>query len=105
MQATAWCIRARARSSTAWASPGPGTDAVAWLGPEEWSAQIPHDPTDPEIFRPYKKSNKPVFFGHYWRSGTPRPLAPNLACLDYSVAREGGQLVAYRWAGEKILDT
>lgn len=77
----------------------------AFLGPEEWSAQIPHDPIDSEIFRPYDQSNKPVFFGHYWRSGTPRPLAPNLACLDYSVAREGGQLVAYRWAGEKILDS
>jgi hypothetical protein len=30
----------------------------------------------------------------------PVPLAPNIACLDYSVAQLGGKLVAYRWDGE-----
>ncbi len=49
------------------------------------------------------------FFGHYWipadtapaplphRSRTGRP------CLDYSIAKAGGNLVAYRWNGEKTL--
>jgi hypothetical protein len=41
--------------------------------------------------------------GHYWLSGKPEPLADNIACLDYSVARPGGKLVAYRWNGEQKL--
>lgn len=32
-------------------------------------------------------------------AGVPEPLAPNIACLDYSVAKPGGKLVAYRWSG------
>ena len=35
----------------------------------------------------------------------PQVLAPNVACLDYSVAaKSGGMLVAYRWDGEQRLD-
>ncbi len=46
----------------------------------------------------------PVFFGHYWLTDpTPAPLAPNVACLDYSVAR-GGFLCAYRHDGAPTLD-
>ena len=45
----------------------------------------------------------PVFFGHYWFTGEPRPLTETVACLDYSVAR-GGQLACYRWDGERVLD-
>ncbi len=41
----------------------------------------------------------PVFFGHYWLTGTPAPLSPVTACLDYSVAK-GGPLCAYRYDGE-----
>jgi|LakMenEpi03Aug12_release.lakeMendotaPanAssembly.Ray.scaffolds.fasta_scaffold452845_3 hypothetical protein len=33
---------------------------------------------------------------------TPKPLAANFACTDYSVAK-GEKLVAYRWDGEPIL--
>lgn len=40
--------------------------------------------------------------GHYWLEGTPMPLADNIACVDYSVAKNG-KLVAYRWDGETIL--
>ena len=36
-----------------------------------------------------------LFVGHYWCRGTPGPLRPNLACLDYSAVRRG-KLVAYR---------
>ena len=46
---------------------------------------------------------KPVFFGHYWLSGTPELLSAKVACVDYSVAK-GGRLVAYRWDGEPTLD-
>lgn len=52
---------------------------------------------------PYSSSEPPVFFGHYWlKSIRPTALGPNVACVDYSVAR-GGDLCAYRWSGERIL--
>jgi len=47
---------------------------------------------------------KPVFFGHYWMTGQPRIQASNVACLDYSVAK-GGDLAAYQWGGEPVLDS
>jgi hypothetical protein len=52
---------------------------------------------------PYPPADKPVFVGHYWlRTLRPAPLAGNVACLDYSVAK-GGFLCAYRWDGEQKL--
>jgi hypothetical protein len=38
--------------------------------------------------------------GHYWLppSHPKAPLAANVACVDFSVAK-GGPLVAYRWDG------
>jgi len=50
----------------------------------------------------YPVECKPVFLGHYWFKGEPKRLAPNVACLDYSVAK-GGKLVAYRWSREQVL--
>lgn len=52
---------------------------------------------------PYPPQERPVFFGHYWLSAErPSPLAGNVACLDYSVAK-AGLLCAYRWSGEPRL--
>lgn len=54
---------------------------------------------------PYPDSDPPVFFGHYWLradNAPPQPLARNVACVDYSVAK-GGMLCAYRWDGETEL--
>ena len=54
--------------------------------------------------RPYPSGAPPVFFGHYWlEASAPSPLAPNVVCLDYSVAK-GGFLCAYRWPGEGAID-
>jgi len=50
----------------------------------------------------YRNDEPPCFIGHYWLDGEPEPLANNVACLDYSVAKKG-KLVSYRWSGEKIL--
>lgn len=50
----------------------------------------------------YSADQPPCFVGHYWLDGELEPLAPNVACLDYSVAKEG-KLVAYRWSGERVL--
>jgi hypothetical protein len=57
----------------------------------------------PQGIPKYDASDKPCFIGHYWLSGDPEPLAPNVACLDYSVAKNG-KLVAYRWSGEAVLE-
>ena len=51
----------------------------------------------------YSASEPPCFIGHYWLDGEPAPLASNVACLDYSVAKKG-KLVAYRWDGEQLLE-
>jgi hypothetical protein len=53
-------------------------------------------------FESYPSGDKPVFFGHYWLSGLPQLLKPNVCCLDYSVAKDG-YLTAYRFNGEQIL--
>lgn len=54
--------------------------------------------------RPYPPDAPPVFFGHYWmKADTPLHLADNVACLDFSVAKDG-YLCAYRWDGEQNLD-
>lgn len=47
----------------------------------------------------YAEDAPPVFIGHYWLDGEPEPLADNVACVDYSAAKAGKQLVAYRWDG------
>jgi hypothetical protein len=57
----------------------------------------------PAEFRFGYGADKPVFFGHYWMRGPQQPLAPQVACVDYSVGK-GGPLVAYRWRGEHDLD-
>lgn len=50
----------------------------------------------------YSDEAKPVFFGHYWLKGRPKPQKPNVACLDYSAVKYG-RLAAYCWDGESML--
>lgn len=78
-----------------------GTYQDAYLGSEDVREQLPNAPLNSD-FGKYPSYAPPVFVGHYWMQGEPAPLAPNVACLDYSVAR-GGKLVAYRWDGERQL--
>lgn len=47
--------------------------------------------------------HKPVVFGHYWMSGMPVLLGPKVACVDFSVAKDG-VLCAYSFDGEADLD-
>jgi hypothetical protein len=68
--------------------------------PESALTHIPDDPIQGNHMIEYGHDEKPVFIGHYWMEGSPAPLAKNIACLDYSVAKPGGKLVAYRWNGE-----
>lgn len=50
----------------------------------------------------YDAQQPPLFVGHYWLTGSPKPIANNLACLDYSAVKYG-RLVAYRMDGEAQL--
>jgi len=76
----------------------------AFLGPEKARSHIPEDPIGADHLIHYSHDDPPVFVGHYWLDTNPSLLAPNVACLDYSVAaKRGGKLVAYRWDGEQEL--
>jgi hypothetical protein len=58
----------------------------------------------PEDERSYTYSGTvPVFYGHYWRTGTPTQLrdwTTYSACVDFSAVKPGEALMAYRWSGE-----
>jgi len=75
----------------------------AFMGPESARTHIPDDDIAGDHLVDYAHTAPPVFLGHYWMEGVPAPLAENIACLDYSVAKPGGKLVAYRWNGEHRL--
>ncbi|MBA6145122.1 metallophosphoesterase [Pseudomonas juntendi] len=51
----------------------------------------------------YAEDEPMLFVGHYWRSGHPAPIRPNLACLDYSTVLYG-KLAAYRLDDETRID-
>jgi hypothetical protein len=49
----------------------------------------------------------PVFYGHYWRQGSPAPdddFTGSTACVDFSAVKPGGALTAYRWSGESTVE-
>ena len=71
---------------------------IAEEHPELRELQLPRD-----LGIGYGINEIPVFFGHYWFEGIAAPQAANIACLDYSVPRVTGKLVAYRWSGETEL--
>lgn len=75
-----------------------------YMGPEGAVTHIPDDPIKGDHMVEYGHEEKPVFLGHYWLDGMPSPLADNIACVDYSVAKPGGKLVAYRWDGERKIE-
>lgn len=74
------------------------------------------DPLPPEVARlpvdeqmkkhlvVYGAEEPALFVGHYWLSGTPKPITANIACLDYSAVKFG-RLVAYRCDGRAQLDS
>lgn len=67
--------------------------------------QIPHEPVETNILPGYD-GVKPVFIGHYWLNGMPKPLTEHVVCLDYGIAAAKSQdrkLVAYRWQEDKVL--
>lgn len=75
----------------------------AYMGPKSAITHIPDDDIQGEHLLEYSHKAPPVILGHYWLEGRPEPLAANIGCVDYSIAKPGGQLVAYRWSGEAEL--
>ncbi len=59
-------------------------------------------PKDRQSLIYYDVDQPPVFFGHYWLQGKPKPLRKNIVCLDYSAVKYG-RLAAYRYDGEQAL--
>ena len=80
-----------------------GSYRACYMGPEEARENIPDVPIVGDPLVHYPNDDVPVFIGHYWLEGQPCPLANNIACLDYSVAKPGGSLVAYRFDGEQTI--
>lgn len=76
-----------------------------FMGPKDALKFIPDLLLDDDYSVPYPTDEKPLFLGHYWMEGEIKPLTENIACIDYSVAKPGGKLVAYRWDGEQKIDT
>jgi hypothetical protein len=75
-----------------------------YMGPESAVTHMPDDPIQGDHMVDYGHDEKPVFLGYYWMEGDPVPLAKNIACLDYSVAKSGGKLVGCRWNGEREIN-
>ena len=73
---------------------------AALVDSDDVRAQLP-DEALPTLFD--DDDPRPVIFGHYWATGTPRLQSTRATCVDYS-ATLGGSLVAYRWSGEPELD-
>ncbi len=76
----------------------------AAIGPPGDMQMIPDLPM-PTEWKALRYTGPPVLFGHYWFTGKPQVISRQFACLDYSAARDGCPLVAYRWDGEDALDS
>lgn len=88
-----------------WWDQAAATYQAAFMGPESARTHIPHDEVSGDHLIDYGHDQPPLFLGHYWMNDTtPAPLSRNIACLDYSVAKPGGKLVAYRWQGERAIE-
>ena len=75
----------------------------AFMGPESHRAKVMEADIGGAHLVDYPATEPPVLMGHYWLEGAPEPLAVNVGCVDYSIAKPGGRLVAYRWEGEPSL--
>lgn len=92
----------RTRVRVRWWDNAAGTYRQAAMLTGQEREGLPEEPIPGHVRLGYD-GTKPLFIGHYWLRGTPRPLSDTVACLDYSIAK-GGRLVAYRWDGEPRLD-
>lgn len=94
----------RKRTRVRWWDENAQTFREAAIGKPGEVDQLPSTPL-PASSRVAYDQEKPVFFGHYWFTGTPGILSPKTCCVDYSAARDSEPLVAYRWDGEPDLSS
>lgn len=80
-----------------WWDDGALTYRHAAIVDEDLAAQLP-DVAFPGAPFPIV-AGTPLFFGHYWMGGVPRLVSSGMACLDFSVAKDGF-LAAYSHDGE-----
>lgn len=66
---------------------------------------LPDTPLDIGEDFTYDATERPVFFGHYWRTGDPLVSGVNAICVDYSAVRTGESLVAYRFDGMPLSES
>ena len=92
----------RRRVRTSWWNSDAASYQQAALLDEPSREALPDEPI-PAHVRIGHDGGKPLFIGHYWKSGKPDLLSKKVACVDYSIGK-GGKLVAYRWDGEQTLD-
>ena len=92
----------RNRTRTKWWDPEARTFRSAAVLGSQTRALLPDDPLPAELICEYD-NKKPVFFGHYWFTGSPKILSEHACCVDYSAARDSEPLVAYRFDGEARL--
>jgi hypothetical protein len=75
----------------------------------EQAHRVPDHPLPAEHLAAYwgpaaaSPAQGPTFIGHDWMQGEPVPQSRQVACLDWSAAKQGS-LVAYRWDGEAEVD-
>ena len=94
----------RTATRTRWYSSPHGQTYRTYALADKIDCDLSLEPSVIEAAMPYPLDAKPVFVGHYWLSGSqPELLADNVACVDYSVAKDGF-LCAYRWHGEQKLN-
>ncbi len=100
----------RDHARMAWWDPTATTSAAAALIPDGSTVLDEHGqptsvPDDPiaDADRVSYDSDVPVLFGHYWWSVDLGMTSDRALCVDFSVAKRG-ELVAYRWDGEAVLD-
>ena len=93
----------RHEARTRWWKPEAVTFRESAIVDEATRPRLPETEVPADLRFGYR-ADKPVFVGHYWMRGAHEPQAPRVACVDYSVGK-GGPLVAYRWRGERELDS
>ncbi|MCE5288438.1 MAG: metallophosphoesterase [Nocardiaceae bacterium] len=97
----------RSRARLRWWHEGPATlRGLAEMGGNFRTEDGQPYPALPDTAVPTSGSytdQVPVFYGHYWRQGSPEyghDYTTYTACVDFSAVR-GGRMTAYRWSGEE----
>jgi len=92
----------RTKTRVRWWQDGHESYRSAALVDETTALQLPDDPLPPSS-RVELDDGKPLFFGHYWFSGTPFLISEKRTCLDFSIVKDGYLAGYLLRAGEQLL--